>query len=51
MKAAKRGQTQFMEALIKAGEDVDAIDENFSTALMRAADRGRTECVEIKYLT
>jgi rhomboid protease GluP len=47
LKAAKRGETEKVKALIDAGADVNAKDEDGYSALMMAASEGHTEIVEI----
>ena len=46
MAAAKKGDSDKIEALIKAGADVNVKDDNGSTALIYAASRGKTYSVK-----
>jgi hypothetical protein len=45
--AAKKGDTAQVEALLKAGADLEARDKNGRTALMLAAQYGHTETVRL----
>jgi ankyrin repeat protein len=47
MMAAKKGDNNTVEALLKEGADVNAADKNDMTALLHAACDGRTKTVEI----
>ena len=44
MKAAKYGHIKFVDILIIQGADVNLLDESFSTALIRGADKGNSDC-------
>ena len=47
MWAVERGQSETVKALIDAGADANAETEEGKTALMIAAEQGRTEIVDI----
>ncbi len=48
MAAAKRGQTDIVQALLEAGADINAKDKyGKTTALMFAAANGHTDVVEL----
>lgn len=50
MAAAAGGSTLFVSRMVEAGLFTDSIDVNWETALMKAADANRPECVEILML-